>query len=117
MPYGRPREEHDPRFPLPPVPTLNLLASNVPRVLTVLAGRYEDPFLYGSLARGEAVAGSDIDIAATAVESLDPYWDRRLSLELSWLLGHPVDLIRWDRMSPEHRATAERDALPLHCLG
>ena len=117
MPYGKPREDYDPRFPLPPVPTLDLLASNDAGTLAVLAGRYKSPFLYGSLARGEAGPGSDIDIAATAAEGLDPWWDFRMSLELSWLLGVPVDLIRWDRMSPEHRATARRDALPLHCLG
>ena len=73
MPYGKPPVPPDPRFAPPPMPTETLLRSRTAEVLAVLDGRYTGVCLYGSLARDEAVAGSDIDLAATAVPGLDPW--------------------------------------------
>ena len=113
MPYGKPNRPPLSWAPPEPVPTAAIAHGRAEDIVRVLHGRYRDPCLYGSVARGEAGPGSDIDIAASAEPGLAAEWDRLLSDELSGLLGIPVDLCRWDSMCPEHRATAERDAIPL----
>ena len=67
--------------------------------------------LFGSVARGDAEPGSDVDL----VVELDP--DARIGLfalgalerRLSELIGHPVDLLPEPIEKPRVRASIERD--------
>jgi predicted nucleotidyltransferase len=96
-------------------------APELARVLTVL--RAQEAYLtqrgitslwiFGSVARGEAHPGSDVDLLAT----FDP--QAKLSLvglaslraELSELLGVPADLVADDALHPAIRAQAEQEAV------
>jgi len=70
-------------------------------------------WVFGSVARGEARPGSDVDLLAT----FDP--KARLSLvglaslraELSDLLGVPADLVADEALHPAVRAQAEQEAV------
>ena len=70
-------------------------------------------WVFGSVARGEARPGSDVDLLAT----FDP--QARLSLvglaslraELSDLLGVPADLVADEALHPAVRAQAEHEAV------
>ena len=70
-------------------------------------------WIFGSVARGEAHPGSDVDLLAT----FDP--QAKLSLvglaslraELSELLGVPADLVADDTLHPAVRAQAEHEAV------
>jgi predicted nucleotidyltransferase len=70
-------------------------------------------WLFGSIVRGEARAGSDIDIIAefdpAARVSLTAV--ARLRQDLAEILGMPVDLAEWRTLRPAVRRTAEQDAV------
>lgn len=69
--------------------------------------------VFGSVARGEAAPGSDVDLAA----DFDP--DRPMSLvrfaslkcELEDILGHAVDFVDRAALKPEAGAALEQDAV------
>lgn len=65
--------------------------------------------LFGSVARDEAKADSDVDLLAEFDPPLgfDRYMDAKFRLEA--LLGRPVDLITPSGLKPELRATVERE--------
>ncbi len=69
--------------------------------------------VFGSLARGEAGPGSDVDVLIETdpqvVRSLFAYGGIQQSLA-EWL-GRPVDLAGKDRLRPGAAAEAERDAI------
>jgi predicted nucleotidyltransferase len=70
-------------------------------------------WVFGSVARGDANPGSDIDLLA----DLDPMMPlslvglASLHAELSELLAAPVDLAEREVLRPAVRQTAERDAV------
>ncbi|MBF0393049.1 MAG: nucleotidyltransferase domain-containing protein [Alphaproteobacteria bacterium] len=71
--------------------------------------------LFGSLARGDGRAGSDIDIAVEVEPgrsfSLIRMEDTRLLLED--ILGRPVDLGEIDTFRPRVRAAFDHDRVPV----
>jgi len=70
-------------------------------------------WVFGSVVRGEARSGSDIDLAA----EFDPQVKvsltgfARLRQDLSDMLGAPVDLAEWRNLRPHVRRSAEDDAV------
>lgn len=70
-------------------------------------------WVFGSVARGEERANSDVDviveIAPDAKMSLTAF--SRLQLDLSDLLGHPVDLAEWRTLRPHVTEEAKSDAV------
>ncbi len=67
--------------------------------------------VFGSVARGEARAGSDVDILVSFER--EPGFDGYLALKwcLEELLGAPVDLVMDDALRPRARATVEAEAV------
>lgn len=67
--------------------------------------------IFGSVARGEQVEGSDVDICFEA-PAPDLFTLARIKYELEALLGSPVDLVRLrDRMDDYLRRDIEKEAL------
>ena len=82
----------------------------------VLRGLSDYParvWLFGSHARGEAVRGSDIDVAVLALEPLPAglLEGIREALENSQVL-FPVDLVDLGSAGPELRERVEREGVP-----
>ncbi len=67
--------------------------------------------IFGSIARGEAAAGSDVDVLVEFEEppSFDRYMDLRIFLED--LLGARVDLVTPRSLRPRIRAHVEAEAI------
>ncbi len=67
--------------------------------------------LFGSVARGEARADSDVDLLVDFAPPLgfDVYMDAKFRLEA--LLRRPVDLVTSAGLKPELRPTIERECL------
>ena len=67
--------------------------------------------LFGSVARGDATADSDIDIAAEFDPATPPDLFRlsRVQRQLSAILGQPVDLLPEPVARPALRQALERD--------
>jgi predicted nucleotidyltransferase len=84
------------------------------RILALLdeAGM-RNPRLFGSVARGTASSGSDIDLLVDVPIPYDGLRYLRLLLALEDLLGCRVDLVPVDALPPRVRQTAEREAVPL----
>lgn len=70
-------------------------------------------YLFGSLARGDAGPGSDVDLYAV----LEPgaYWSlltlASVTARLEDILGRPVDFADVDSLRPAVRAEAEREGI------
>lgn len=96
-------------------------APDLPTILRTLRARRADLesvgvqslWVFGSVARGEALPGSDVDLVATfrpdAKVSLTAV--ARLREELSAWLGRPVDLSEWRLMAGPVLDEARRDAV------
>jgi len=70
--------------------------------------------LFGSAARGEATADSDLDfVVELAPKTFDAYMDTKLLLEK--LFGRRVDLVLADAIKPRLRAVIQREAV--HATG
>ncbi|MGI0486614.1 nucleotidyltransferase family protein [Pantanalinema rosaneae CENA516] len=67
--------------------------------------------LFGSVARNEAHANSDIDLLVELKSPLtfDRYMDVKFYLED--LLGTKVDLVTWKSLKPQIRAAVQREAI------
>ncbi len=70
-------------------------------------------WVFGSVVRGDAQAGSDVDLFAEFDPAAKLSLVRLSSLraELSDLLGAPVDLVERSAFHPEIRRAAEQDAV------
>ena len=67
--------------------------------------------LFGSVVRGEATKGSDVDVWVE-LDPLTPYATVHLKQELEQLLQRPVDLVRLrERMNPALRQAILREGL------
>lgn len=72
--------------------------------------------LFGSTARGQASATSDIDLAVTLDESakIDLFRFAAISEQLTRLLGSQVDLIVEPARNPRMQAQIDRDRLRVY---
>jgi predicted nucleotidyltransferase len=69
--------------------------------------------LFGSVARGDAGEGSDLDLVVRFDTGRSLMDHAGLIGDLEDLLGVTVDVIDADGMRPRFRAAVEREALPL----
>jgi uncharacterized protein len=65
--------------------------------------------LFGSFARGESKADSDIDILVTFKEPVDLFTFVRMTRELSEKLGRKVDLVTEKSLHPAFRSSVAKD--------
>jgi predicted nucleotidyltransferase len=67
--------------------------------------------LFGSVARGEAGVGSDIDLLVEFDRPVGLFHFARARRELSAILGHPVDLVTREALRPEFRDRILKEAV------
>lgn len=93
---------------------LEALRKNKTSLLAVLA-KYQvvNPRLFGSLARGEAHADSDIDLLVSKTAPMDYATIGDLRREAQEALGWPLDLVFESAIKPEVRERIQRDLRPL----
>lgn len=74
--------------------------------------------IVGSVARGEATAGSDIDVLVDIVETptLFQIAEAEQELEQAVGMGLPVEFVFCEDLKPAMRAPMERDFVPLTCI-
>jgi uncharacterized protein len=90
------------------------LAKHRDEVLAIIA-RYPvtNPRVFGSVARGEDVEGSDVDIVVDVQGSFSYFDMGRLTRELEELLGCPLDIGTARSLRVDVAARAARDLRPL----
>jgi uncharacterized protein len=90
------------------------LAKHREEVLEIIA-KYpvSNPRVFGSVARGEDVVGSDIDIVIDPKPNLSYFDLAGLELELQALLGHPLDVGIFRSLKPDVLPGVKRDLRPL----
>jgi hypothetical protein len=69
--------------------------------------------VFGSAARGEAGAGSDIDFLIEVEGPTTPWFPGGLVADLEKLLGRRVDVVEPESLSGPFRDNVLRDAVPL----
>jgi uncharacterized protein len=69
--------------------------------------------VFGSVARGEDRAGSDVDLLADLPEGMGLFALGSLRSELSRILDAPVGLVPAAGLKPDVRAGVERDLIAL----
>jgi predicted nucleotidyltransferase len=69
--------------------------------------------VFGSVARGEAQKGSDLDLLVVFEEGRTLLDHARLKLALEGLLGVPVDVVSEGGLAPRLRERVLREAVPL----
>ena len=85
--------------PHPAPPLAELVAQHRTEILAAVQRHHAyNPRLFGSTARGEDTAGSDVDI---------------LEVELTSILGVPVDVVPARTLKPHVAASALADSIPL----
>ena len=72
-----------------------------------------DVRVFGSVARGESTAHSDIDLLVEAGESTSPWFPAGLVEELEQLLGRPVDVVTENSLHWLLRRRILKEARPL----
>ena len=70
-------------------------------------------FFFGSVARGEETAGSDVDLLVDVVGEPTAWFPGGLVADLEDLLGRQVQVIVRRSLSPLIRESVPRDASPL----
>jgi len=93
----------------------------LPKVLATLRSRREElrnrgiehMWVFGSVARGEEKASSDVDIAVelSPEAGLSLTGFARLRLDLSDILGRTADLTQWTSLTEKALPSARRDAV------
>ena len=88
------------------------------QILPILQPYVSRIVLFGSMARGEADMGSDIDLLvvlkpSTQRPTLGLRWFA-LELELTQQLGRPVDMVTENALSPHVRPFIEQDQVVLY---
>ena len=91
-----------------------ILAKHIDEVRETIA-RFpvENPRLFGSVARGEDLEGSDIDILVDASETATYYDLARLELALEDLLGVNVDIGTANALRPSIAESVLLEARPI----
>lgn len=69
--------------------------------------------IFGSVARGEASAQSDVDFLVETGPVTSPWFPAGLMIELEALLGRRVEIITERGLRPEIRESVLRDVRPL----
>ncbi len=69
--------------------------------------------LFGSVARGDATNGSDVDLLVDLDDSVSLVGLVGLERELTDLLGCPVDVVPSEHLKPVVSEAAEAEAIPL----
>lgn len=69
--------------------------------------------VFGSLARGDALPGSDIDLLVSLRDGTSMFALVGLWLDLKTLLGYEVNVVDEQALTGDFRANALRDAIPL----
>ena len=69
--------------------------------------------VFGSVARGQDTASSDLDLLVRVPEGTGLLALGRFTQELEDLLHVPVDVVPDDSVKPRVRASLERDLVPL----
>ena len=90
------------------------LAKHRDEVLEIIA-KYpvSNPRVFGSVARGEDVEGSDIDIVIDPAPNLSYFDLAALESELQALLGHPLDIGIYRSLKPDVLPRVAQDVRPL----
>jgi len=87
-----------------------------PQLVAVLPKYHaSDPFIFGSVARGEATTTSDLDVMVTLAPDRANPWMRLAGLtdEFSSILGLRVDVVSPSVLRTEVSQQARREAVPL----
>jgi predicted nucleotidyltransferase len=93
---------------------LETLANRRPDILAAVARhRAANPRLFGSVARGEDTATSDIDLLVEFSPEASLFDLMGLKEDLEKLLGRPTDIVSELGLNPLLRERILRDALPL----
>ena len=83
-------------------------------VLAAVASyRAVDPRVFGSVARGEDQPGSDLDLVVRFTEDASMLDEVGLRIELSDLLGIPVDVVGADALRGEFGARVRSELVPV----
>ena len=90
------------------------LAMHRDEVIEIIA-KYpvSNPRVFGSVARGEDVEGSDIDIVIDPMPKLSYFDLAGLESELQALLGHPLDVGIYRSLKADVLPSVEQDLRPL----
>lgn len=90
------------------------LAKHREEVLEIIA-KYpvSNPRVFGSVARGEDVEGSDIDIVIDPKPKLSYFDLAGLEIELRALLGHPLDVCIYRSLKADVLPSVKQDMRPL----
>jgi uncharacterized protein len=68
-------------------------------------------YVFGSVARGDATAGSDVDLLAEFSRPVGLFEFVRFKRELEVILGRPVDLTTPEALKPSMREAILREAI------
>jgi predicted nucleotidyltransferase len=91
-----------------------LALSNRAEILALLKQFHAtNPRLFGSVARGDDVASSDIDLLVAMPKNISLLDVARLELALCDLMGHKIDLVIEDELHPRIRDRVLGEARPL----
>lgn len=90
------------------------LARHREEVLSIIA-RYpvSNPRIFGSVARGEDIEGSDLDLVVDAAGTFTYFDMAKLALELENILGCAIDLGTYKSLRADAAAHATPDLRPL----
>lgn len=92
--------------------TLPELQSALAPLHTTLRGlKVAELFVFGSVARGEAAADSDIDLLVRFTEPVGLFHFLRLQALLTETLGRRVDLVAQDALKPVFRDAILKEAI------
>lgn len=69
--------------------------------------------LFGSFARGEETAESDVDLLYTRAEKFSPWFPGCLKIDLEELLGKPVDIVSDRFIKPRFKENITQEAVLL----
>lgn len=97
-----------------PIPTLEALRAQRDAILALAArcGAY-NVRVFGSVARGDASADSDIDLLVSLREGTTLFELSALWQDLEELLGRPVNILSEGGLKPRFRQRIESDIVPL----
>lgn len=95
-------------------PVLDQIVGHRQEIVDLVTARgASNPRIFGSIARGEADDGSDVDILVDFDTSHGLWPLIELADELEALLGRPVDIAPQELLKPEVARTALAEAIPL----